>query len=87
MIPPDQPSFREAVFNSELKIATLTPEYNCRFIIPTFISGKVKILHGRCDDLSLVAKKTNYKTMPRFFVLKNSLQSFGLELEKIILEV
>lgn len=83
----DQPAFREALFKSQLKVTTLTPEYNCRFIIPTFISGKVKILHGRCNDLSIVAKKINSKTTPRFFVLKSSLQSFGANLEQIILEV
>ena len=85
--PHDQPAFREALFKSQLKVTTLTPEYNCRFIIPTFVSGKVKILHGRCDDLSLVATEINSKTIPRFFVLKSSLQSFGVDLEQIILEV
>ena len=56
---PDQPSFREALFNSQLRIATLTAEYNCRFPFPFFVCGTVKILHGRHPNLDDVAQKIN----------------------------
>ncbi len=56
---PDQPSFREALFKSNLRIATLTTEYNCRFPFPTFVCGTVKILHGRHQDLEWVGQKIN----------------------------
>lgn len=59
--PCDQPAFRDALYKSDLRIATLTPEYNCRFEWPTFVSGKVKILHGRHPDLPEVASRINSK--------------------------
>lgn len=65
----DQPAFREALFKSELRVATLTPEYNCRFIFPVFVGGlaEVKILHGRYPELSAVAKELNSKKEARVF--------------------
>lgn len=42
----DQASFRAAVFQSRVRVATLPPEYNCRFPYPVSICGEVKILHG-----------------------------------------
>ncbi|NER01847.1 MAG: TIGR01627 domain-containing protein [Okeania sp. SIO3C4] len=56
---PDQPTFREALYYSKLRIATLAPEYNCRFPFPGAVSGIVKILHGRHENLPLVAEKIN----------------------------
>lgn len=56
---PDQPTFREALYHSQLRIATLAPEYNCRFPFPGAVSGTVKILHGRHKNLPLVAEKVN----------------------------
>lgn len=55
----DQPTFREVLYNSQLRISTLTPEYNCRFPFSGVISGTVKILHGRHKNLPLVAEKIN----------------------------
>lgn len=62
--PHDQPAFREALYKSKLRIATLPPEYNCRFNFPFFVSGTVKILHGRYADLQMVARIVN-RTMKR----------------------
>lgn len=42
----DQASFRRALYESGLRIATLPTEYNCRFPYPASICGHVKILHG-----------------------------------------
>ncbi len=49
----DQASFRAAVFLSDLRIATLPPEYNCRFPFPTSVCGEVKILHGHGEPARL----------------------------------
>ena len=68
---PDQPSFREALFKSNLRIATLTPEYNCRFPFPTFVCGTVKILHGRHQDLEWVGQKINAEKGARVYQPKD----------------
>jgi lipopolysaccharide biosynthesis glycosyltransferase len=64
----DQPSLRWALYASSLRIATLTPEYNCRFIFPSYISHKVKILHGRDSDLIALAKQINANLGKRVFI-------------------
>jgi hypothetical protein len=51
----DQGSLRAALYRSGLRIATLPPEYNCRFTQPGFVDGPVRILHGRGLDLAEVA--------------------------------
>jgi hypothetical protein len=43
----DQASFREVAYMSGLRLATLPPEYNCRFPYPSGLCGPVKMLHGR----------------------------------------
>lgn len=43
----DQASFRTVLYESSLRVATLPPEYNCRFPYPVSVCGKVRILHGR----------------------------------------
>ena len=46
----DQAPLREALWHDPtIRIATLPPEYNCRFIFGAFVSGPVKVLHGRGD--------------------------------------
>lgn len=55
----DQGAFREAVYRSGLRVATLPPEYNCRFTAPGFVDGPVRILHGRGADLSRIATEIN----------------------------
>jgi len=42
----DQASFRRALYESRLRLATLPTEYNCRFPYPASICGPVKVLHG-----------------------------------------
>ena len=74
---PDQPSFRLALYGSPLRITTLPPEYNCRFIYPVYVDGKVKILHGRYDDRESVANEINSKLKMRCFFLE--LGSIGVE--------
>lgn len=44
----DQPSFRDAVYRSDLRLLTLPPEYNCLFgVYPGYLNGSVKVFHGR----------------------------------------
>ncbi|NEQ36106.1 MAG: hypothetical protein F6K40_07340 [Okeania sp. SIO3I5] len=57
----DQPTFREALYKSQLRIVTLPPEYNCRFPFLGVVFGTVKVLHGRHKNLPLVAQKINSK--------------------------
>lgn len=63
----DQATFRSVLYESELRTATLTPEYNCRFIFPVFVSGQVKVLHGRPPNFELIASKINSETGMRVF--------------------
>jgi hypothetical protein len=75
---PDQFSFREVVYESDLRFTVLTPEYNCRFIFPVYVQGPVRILHGRHSDLSTVERVANRRTGPRVLnpdIFKTSLQS------------
>ncbi|MXR50427.1 hypothetical protein GRX03_02240 [Halovenus sp. WSH3] len=46
----DQPSFRKAVYESDIRLATIPPEYNCLFRYPGHAVGEVKIFHGRLLD-------------------------------------
>jgi hypothetical protein len=55
----DQGAFREALYRSRLRVATLPPEYNCRFSVPGFVDGPVRILHGRGVDLAAIATAIN----------------------------
>jgi hypothetical protein len=45
----DQPFFRAAVYASDVRVATLTREYNCKFRGQGYLNGRVKILHGHVD--------------------------------------
>jgi hypothetical protein len=49
----DQATLRRRLFASDLRIATLPPEYNFRFPAPAFAHGPVKILHGRVEHTGL----------------------------------
>ena len=55
---PDQPSFRKALYESSLRLATLPPEYNCRLPFPGFLHDPVRILHGRTTDPESCASST-----------------------------
>lgn len=67
----DQPTFREAVYNSgTVRVATLTPEYNCRFSSPGFVHTMVKILHGRHSNLQMIARAINAEASRRVHIMK-----------------
>jgi hypothetical protein len=67
---PDQPTFREALYHSNLRIATLTSEYNCRFNFPGSVHHKVKILHGRNKDLQTIESAINAQVVPRAYIMR-----------------
>ncbi len=62
--PQNQPSFRKALFDSDLRIATLPPEYNLMVRYPGHAIGEVKIFHGRLLDIETpgAGKYTDIKT-------------------------
>jgi hypothetical protein len=71
----DQVAMRAALYTSDLRIATLPQEFNCRFHSFGYLNGKVKILHGRIPggkhteaNLRRIALKLNKETIPRVFV-------------------
>lgn len=45
-IPPDQPSFRYALYRTNVNFTFLPHEFNCMVDYPCFLSGEVYILHG-----------------------------------------
>lgn len=49
--PHDQPTFREALYESDVRVATLPTEYNCLVRYPGHVRNKVKIFHSRLLDL------------------------------------
>lgn len=55
----NQPAFRETFFFSDLRHATLTPEYNCQFEMCSMVSHTVKILHGRTSNFNEVIETIN----------------------------
>lgn len=61
----DQYSFREVLYQSDVDFHTLMPEYNCRIVFPGYVGHKVKIAHGRHDDIESVTRKLNRHPRPR----------------------
>lgn len=67
----DQPALRRAVWESDVRLAVLAPEYNFRFSLPAFAGrGKIKIMHGRDADAPSLAIRLNRSTSPRVFLPK-----------------
>jgi len=69
--PDDQPALRRALWESEARLSVLTPEYNFRFVLPSFAGrGRVKILHGRHRDMPNLAARLNRSGSPRVFLAR-----------------
>ena len=62
----DQPSFTKAAYESDVRLATLPPEYHCWFTSGGFLSGPVCILHGRSSDFNAAAARLNSSTAHEF---------------------
>jgi hypothetical protein len=58
---PDQPTLQVSLYESDLRIATLPPEYNFRTNYVAFCGAhtRVKVLHGREFDLAELAERVN----------------------------
>lgn len=48
----NQPAFRKALYESELRVATLPSEYNTMVRYPGHAKGPVKMFHGRLLDIN-----------------------------------
>lgn len=60
----DQGPLRDAIIshlvnNENFRMYIMPPEYNCRFIMPCFLNGRVKILHGRNPDMAKIINDIN----------------------------
>jgi hypothetical protein len=70
----DQPFFRVAVYYSDIRIATLTREYNCKFRGQGYLNGSVKILHGHynlelaSEYVNRAARVLNASKRPRVYI-------------------
>jgi len=63
--PTDQPSLRITLYKSGLRVAFLPVEYNCRFRMPGYLVGKVKIVHGAASQIDGAEKVLNASTGSR----------------------
>jgi hypothetical protein len=68
----DQTPLRQALWNSDVSLSTLPPEYNCRFVLPGYIGDDVKIIHGHLPesmelDLQSFAEVFNKHDGPRLY--------------------
>ncbi len=68
----DQASLRSALATSDLRIATLSNNYNFRANLEQAIWGKVRILHAH-GDLPTIAKSVNASAAPRHYIPDRSL--------------
>lgn len=68
-VPPDQPSFRYAVYNTDVQFCFLPHEYNCMLDFPCFLSNRVHIIHGHYHDeiMSKKAEQINQRTCMRLY--------------------
>lgn len=73
----DQPAFRKALFDSDLRVSTLKEQYHCRFVYPGCVTRQAKVFHGRPEQANEntfdeVINKLNKTDMPRVFLPTDS---------------
>jgi len=68
----NQPSFRETLYTSDLRIATLPTEYNCRVNFGGYLTDEVRILHGRSTNYQKLINELNRVRQPRIFFWEDS---------------
>src|SRR5882757_2082645 len=70
----DQPFFRVAIYRSDVRVATLTREYNCKFRGQGYLKGRLKVLHGHVnfelnvDHVEAAAAVLNKSEGPRVYI-------------------
>ncbi len=68
----DQPSFREALYFSQARIATLPPEYNFRPSYAGYANQRVKVLHDRHPKLAQFAQAINRQAYRRIIRVRGN---------------
>jgi len=63
----NQPSFRRTLYESNLRIATLPTEYNCRVNFGGHLKNQVKIIHGSIENPKLMIQKINEMSTARVY--------------------
>jgi hypothetical protein len=76
----DQPAFRRCLWRSGIAIYVLGPEYNWRFLAPSFLCGKAKVIHGFVSDPDPLAAAVN-RTPLRARVYPRLSAGYGLDNE------
>lgn len=70
----DQPMFRAAAYHGDIRIATLSREYNCKFRGQGYLNGTAKLLHGhvkfkmRTEYMRRVESVMNGSLRPRVYI-------------------
>ena len=70
----DQPFFRAAAYYGDVRVATLTREYKCKFRGQGYLNGPVKILHGHVKfqlnsgQVSKAVRVLNRSNKPRVYI-------------------
>jgi hypothetical protein len=70
----DQPFFRVAAYFGDIRIATLTRQYNCKFRGQGYLNGTVKIIHGHVkfqltpEQVNNAVSALNASTKPRVYI-------------------
>lgn len=70
----DQPFFRAAIYESDVRMATLPREYNCKFRGQGYLNGPVKLLHGHIEfqfderQLGQAIAALNVSERPRVYI-------------------
>lgn len=70
--PHDQASFRSVLFNSEVRVATIPPEYNCMVRYPGHVYDEVKLFHNRLLDIDSPGADQNIQTSPAVSKINSS---------------
>lgn len=52
----DEPYLRKALYEMDIKFSVLPWEYNCVCLLPGFVMSKVKVIHGKIDDIGPVER-------------------------------
>ncbi|WP_049982658.1 hypothetical protein [Halorubrum sp. BV1] len=63
----DQPAFREAIYQTNVNVGLISPEYRFRIPFPQYVVGEVKIIHGRAPNIPEIASKINSDTGRRIY--------------------
>lgn len=75
----NQPSFRETLYRSSLRVATIPTEYNCRANFGGYLNSRVKLLHGLFEEPERLFRTLNEYEGPRLFFSSDE----GIQTERV----